>query len=201
MKMDRMECESLGKVWVEGFKKDDGTYVHGYCKDVPAASSREWLAPSFEDFMGIEKQDEKMPALRGSTDDPLASKNVKLPKSNTRNARKTYGEIKNDEKHLGRDLRTQDFEDAVIQSERIGQASEKEMSESDKLSASQMIKAQEMYAEQKRKIAKREYRETRKRISSEAKATKRQIKSESKRIKHEKKQARREQKLERLKEK
>ena len=201
MKMDRMECEGTGKVWVEGFKKEDGTYVHGYCKDVPAASSREWLTPSFEDFMGIDKQDEKMPALRGSTDDPLASKNVKLPKSNTRNARKTYGEIKNEEKHLGRDLRTQDFEDAVAQSERIGQASEKEMSESDKLSASQMIKAQEMYAEQKRKIAKREYGETKKKISSEAKATKHQIKSESKRIKHEKKQARREQKLERLKEK
>ena len=32
MKMDRMECEAMGKVWVEGFKKEDGTYVHSYCR-------------------------------------------------------------------------------------------------------------------------------------------------------------------------
>ena len=196
MKTDKSECEALGKVWVEGFKKDDGTYVHGYCKDVPARSINS--LPESKDFM---MHEENMLVPHGSPDDPLASKNVKLPRSNVRNAKNTYGEIRNDEKHLGKDLRTQDFEDAVMQSERIGQASEKEMSESDKLSASQMIKAQEMYAEQKRKIAKREYGETRKRINSEAKATKHQIKSESKKIKHQKKQARREEKLEKLKEK
>ena len=190
MRMSKEECEGRGRVWVSGFKKDDGTYVHPYCKkkSVESAVSVKANVPKVRE---AEKVDEY--------GDPLASKNVKLPKSNTINARRTYGEIKKDEKHLGGDLKTQDFEDATIQAKRVGEASEKEMQESDKLMSSQQVKAQELYANQKRKIAKREYGETVRRARSEAIASKKNIKSEKKRIKHEKKQARREQKLERLK--
>ena len=194
MRMDKNECEATGKIWVRSFTRDDGTRVRGYCKDAPSNLPMKSDIFPVKDF----EMDEDLPVPK-STHDPLASMNVKLPKSNTTNARKTYGEIKNEEKHLGKDLRTQDFEDAVAQSKRISQSSEREMNESDKLSASQAIKAQEMYAEQKRKIAKREYSETKKRIRSESKSTKHQIRSEHKRIRHQKKQARREKKLEDLK--
>ena len=205
--MDREECISSGLVWIDGYKRKDGTYVHGYCKNVPTVAapvamefpppSMEFPPPSFEVSDIPEEKNENV-QTHHTSDDPLASKNVKLPKSNTINARRIYGDIKKDEKRLGGDLRTQDFEDAAIQSEHIEKESEREIRESDKLSASQAIKAQELYAAQKRRIAKREYRETRKRIKSEAKATKHQIRSENKRIKHEKKQRRREKKLERL---
>ena len=189
MKMSKEECEGRGRVWVGGFKKDDGTYVHPYCKKKSVESSNVSV---------------KMPKVRESEKvdeygDPLASKNVRLPKSNTINARRTYGEIKKDEKHLGGDLKTQDFEDATIQAKRVGEASEKEMQESDKLMASQQVKAQELYAHQKGKIAKREYGETVRRTRSEASAYRKNIKSEKKRIKHERKQARKEEKLEKLK--
>ena len=186
MRMSKEECEGRGRVWVSGFKKDDGTYVHPYCKKSVESVS----VPKVRE---TEKMDDY--------GDPLASKNVKLPKSNTINARKTYGEIKKDEKHLGGDLKIQDFQDATIQAKRVGEASEKEMQESDKLMASQQVKAQEMYSHQKSKIAKREYGETARRARNEASASKKNIKSEKKRIRHERKQARREEKLEKLKEK
>lgn len=34
-KMDKEECLASGKIWVDPFKKDDGTFVKGYCKDKP----------------------------------------------------------------------------------------------------------------------------------------------------------------------
>ena len=185
MRMSKEECEGRGRVWVSGFKKDDGTYVHPYCKKKSVESV------SVPKVRETEKMDDY--------GDPLASKNVKLPKSNTINARRTYGEIKKDEKHLGGDLKIQDFQDVTIQAKRVGEASEKEMQESDKLMASQQVKAQELYAHQKRKIAKREYGETVRRTRSEASAYRKNIKSEKKRIKHERKQARKEEKLEKLK--
>ena len=196
--MGKRECEEAGKVWVDAFQKEDGTYVHGYCKDettgfkslVPWSNTRE-----------MEKQsahEEKEESGDKNFDD-IASKNFKLPRSNLVNARRTYGDIRRDEHHLGSDLRSQDFEDAKIQSERIGEASGKEIQETDRLSSSQLIKAHERYAQQKKKIAKREYGENKKKIKSETTATKKQIKSESKRIRHAKKQAKREKKLERLK--
>lgn len=189
MRMNKEECEGRGRVWVGGFKKDDGTYVHPYCKKKSVESSN--VSVKMPKVREAEKVDEY--------GDPLASKNVRLPKSNTINARRTYGEIKKDEKHLGGDLKTQDFQDATIQAKRVGEASEKEMQESDKLMASQLVKAQEMYSHQKSKIAKREYGETARRARNEASASKKNIKSEKKRIKHERKQARREEKLEKLK--
>ena len=198
MKISKEECEESGKVWVEAFQKEDGTYVHGYCKDestgfkslVPWSNTRE-----------MEKQSahEERTESGDKNFDDIASKNFKLPRSNLVNARRTYGDIKRDEHHLGSDLRSQDFEDAKIQSERIGEASGKEIQETDRLSSSQLIKAHERYAQQKKKIAKREYSENKKKIKSETTATKKQIKSESKRIRHAKKQAKREKKLERLK--
>ena len=189
MRMSKEECEGRGRVWVGGFKKDDGTYVHPYCKKKSVESSN--VSVKMPKVREAEKVDEY--------GDPLASKNVRLPKSNTINARRTYGEIRKDEKHLGTDLKTQDFQDATIQAKRVGEASEKEMQESDKLMASQLVKAQEMYSHQKSKIAKREYGETARRARNEASASKKNIKSEKKRIRHKRKQARREQKLERLK--
>ena len=85
MRMNKEECEGRGRVWVGGFKKDDGTYVHPYCKKKSVESSTaKSRMPKVREF---EKVDEY--------GDPLASKNVKLPKSNTINARRTYGEIKN----------------------------------------------------------------------------------------------------------
>jgi hypothetical protein len=198
MKMSKEECEESGKVWVDAFQKEDGTYVHGYCKDESTGirSLVHW-----SNTREIEKRSshEERAESGDNNFDDLASKNFKLPRSNLVNARRTYGDIKRDEHHLGSDLRSQDFEDAKIQSERISEASGKETQETDRLSSSQLIKAHERYAQQKKKIAKREYSENKKKIKSETTATKKQIKSESKRIRHAKKQAKREKKLERLK--
>lgn len=204
VKMNKNECESLGKLWVEGYKKEDGGYVHGYCKDVPGLPVKSNIFPIKDFDMNGDIDSKEMvspPLFNPDSDDSLASMKVKIPVSNTKNARNTYNEIRNENKRLGKDLKTQDFKDAVVQSKHINQTSEKEMNESDKLLASQAIKAQEIYARQKSNIAKREYGERKKKIHSDTKTMKNQIKSESKRIKHQKKQAKREKKLERLRRK
>ena len=30
---DKEDCESEGKIWVPPHRKEDGTLIHGYCRD------------------------------------------------------------------------------------------------------------------------------------------------------------------------
>ena len=60
------------------------------------------------------------------TEDPLASNHVKISRSNLGNAKRTYKEIKTDDKRLGTDLKKQDFSDAMFQSVRLQDASGRE---------------------------------------------------------------------------
>ena len=34
------ECEGTGRIWIDSFRKDDGTFVHGYCKEGRSASKK-----------------------------------------------------------------------------------------------------------------------------------------------------------------
>jgi len=208
--MNKEECEGMGKEYVEGYRKKDGTYVKGYCKTRSSIRSifplkmREDtdMVSSISDIPELPESELSLPSeSKMNTSGGQASRNVKLPKSNTMNAKKTYGSLKQEEKVLGKDIRKQDFQDAEFQSARMERDAGFEMQEDEKLAASQMIKAEERYAQQKKRIAKREYGETKRKISSEKNATKHNIKQERKRISHEKKEKRRQEKLEKLKQK
>ena len=133
--------------------------------------------------------------------DPLASGHVKLPRSNLGNAKRTYKEVKADDRNLGRDLKKQDFGDATFQSMKLEDAAKREAGETQRLRSSQNVRAQEVYARQKRKIANREYRETKRQIGHERHASKTAIKGTKKEIRHRKAERKREEKLERLQKK
>ena len=133
--------------------------------------------------------------------DNLASEHVKISRSNLGNAKRTYKEIKTEDKSIGRDLHRQDFSDAAFQSMRLEDAAKREAQEAGRLRASQGVKAQEVYARQKRKISNREYKETKRRISHERDISKTAIKGTRRTIRHEKAEKRREDKLKRLQEK
>jgi hypothetical protein len=133
--------------------------------------------------------------------DSLASGHVKLPRSNLGNAKRTYKEIKADDKNLGRDLKRQDFGDASFQSMKMEDAAKRESGETQRLRSSQNVRAQEIYAKQKRKISNREYRETKRQIRHERHTSKAAVKSEKKSIRHLKGERKRQNKLQRLQEK
>jgi len=133
--------------------------------------------------------------------DNLASGHVKISRSNLGNAKRTYKEIKTEDKSIGRDLHRQDFSDAAFQSMRLEDASRREAQEAGRLRASQGVRAQEVYAKQKRKISNREYKETKRRISHEGHISKTAIKGTRRTIRHEKAEKRRVDKLKRLQEK
>ena len=133
--------------------------------------------------------------------DPLASRNVRLPRSNLRNAKRTYKEVKADERNLGRDLKKQDFGDATFQSMKLEDAARREAGETQRLRSSQSIRAQEVYAKQKRKIVAREHRETQRQIRHERQESKTAVKRIKKEIRHRKAERKREETLERLRKK
>ena len=133
-----------------------------------------------------------------TSEDPLASNHVKISRSNLGNAKKTYKEIKTDDKRLGSDLKKQDFSDAMFQSVRLQDASGREAQETRNLKNSQSVKAQEVYSKTKKKIASREYNDTKKKISHESKTSKMQIKGTQKLIRHNNKERKRDTKLKRL---
>jgi len=133
--------------------------------------------------------------------DNLASGHVKISRSNLGNAKRTYKEIKTEDKSIGRDLHRQDFSDAAFQSMRLEDAARREAQEAGRLRASQGVRAQEVYAKQKRKISNREYKETKRRISHEGHISKTAIKGTRRTIRHEKAEKRRVDKLKRLQEK
>ena len=39
-RIGKYECEGTGKIWVESFRKDDGTFVHGYCEEGRSATKK-----------------------------------------------------------------------------------------------------------------------------------------------------------------
>ena len=133
-----------------------------------------------------------------ASEDPLASNHVKISRSNVGNAKRTYKEIKTDDKRLGSDLKKQDFSDAMFQSVRLQDASGREAQETRNLKNSQSVKAQEVYSKTKKKIASREYNDTKKKISHESKTSKMQIKGTQKLIRHNNKEHKRDTKLKRL---
>ena len=145
-------------------------------------------------------------AYGGSTqsavpNDSGASYHVKISRSNLGNAKRTYKEIKSDDKYLGRDLRKQDFGDASFQSMRLEDAAKREAGETGRLKASQGVKAQEVYAKTKQKIANREYKDTKHRIGHERHVSKTAIRGTKKIIKHKNAEKKRAEKLERLRQK
>ena len=133
--------------------------------------------------------------------DSGASYHVKISRSNLGNAKRTYKEIKSDDKYLGRDLRKQDFGDASFQSMRLEDAAKREAGETGRLRGTQGVKAQEVYAKTKQKIANREYRDTKHRIGHERHVSKTAIKGTKKIVKHKKAEKKRAEKLERLRQK
>ena len=34
------ECEGMGRIWIDSFRKYDGTFVHGYCKEGRSAGKK-----------------------------------------------------------------------------------------------------------------------------------------------------------------
>lgn len=133
--------------------------------------------------------------------DPLASYgNVKISRSNLGNAKRTYKEIKTEDKSLGKDLHRQDFGDASFQSMRLEDAAKREAQETGRLRGSQGVKAQEVYAKTKQKISNREYKDTKHRIGHERHVSKTAIKGTKKLIRHKEAEKRREDKLKRLQE-
>ena len=46
------ECEQQGKTFISGYKKEDGTYVHGHCRE-KTASERDDDRKRFEEIRGI----------------------------------------------------------------------------------------------------------------------------------------------------
>ena len=211
--IDKEECEAIGKVWVDGYKRDDGVYVKPYCRDKDmskvaitdlkmahenfAMARSEFDETHLGEFLDKNKpMDKNMEIEEGE-----ASRNVKLPRSNTANARRVMGSIKMDSGRLNSDIRHQDFRDAQFQSMTLEHDAQAEANEDSRLAASQMVKSEELYAGQKEKIGKREYRENRSKNKHEARASKKSIKQEKERIRHERKEEKRQKKLERLSQK
>jgi len=165
--MNKEECEFSGGEWVNGYKRR-GLWVRSFCRH---EKSRTEVAPFRENLMEMKSGVKDLPSTYEKPDMMFssASKNVKLPRSNTMNARRTYSSLKLEEKHLGLDLRKQNYEGAVYQSQRISNDAHKEEDETSRLSSSQKIKAEENYERQKHHIVKRELKETKSKIHKEKK--------------------------------
>ena len=59
------ECRSLGKTFVSGYKKEDGTYVHGYCREMNA-EEREDRMQNYRDIAEIMSKYPKKKTLKKS---------------------------------------------------------------------------------------------------------------------------------------
>lgn len=191
--IDKEECEAIGKVWVDGYKRDDGVYVKPYCrdKDMPkesitdlaiahenfAMAKSEFDETHLGEFLDKSKPVDKNMEIGGEE----GSRNVKLPRSNTANARRIMGSIKMDSHRLNSDIKHQDFRDAQFQSMTLEHDAQAEATEDSRLAASQTIKSEEAYAIQKKKIANREYKEEKSRIRNEKRAAKQSRRTEKQR--------------------
>ena len=130
--------------------------------------------------------------------DGMATRHVKLPRSNVKNANNIYKSIKNEDKSLGRDLKKQDFRGVQFRALDLQADAGMEGKEANQLANSQSVKGQAVYAQTRRRIANREYKEQNRKMSAESHIAKKAIKGEKKAKRHLKRQARREHSLKRL---
>ncbi len=59
------ECEQQGKTYVRGYMKEDGTYVHGYCREMTPQEREDYIQRARE-FQEMMKKYPKKKTLKGS---------------------------------------------------------------------------------------------------------------------------------------
>ena len=134
---------------------------------------------------------------KGTTNTP-AARRVKLPRSNIKNAKGIYKDIRTEDKKVGKDIKQQDFVDIPFQDARLVLDAKKETQEAEKLAASQGVRSNYMYAKQANKISARETREQKKKLNHENKMSQRSLSLQKKQKRMEKKERRRDEKRRKL---
>jgi hypothetical protein len=134
---------------------------------------------------------------KGTTNTP-AARGVKLPRSNIKNAKGIYKDIRTEDKKVGKDIKQQDFVDIPFQDARLALDAKKETQEAEKLAASQGVRGNYLYTKQANKISARETSEQKKKLNHENKMSKRSLSLQKKQKQMEKKERRRDKKRRKL---